>query len=117
MTNELDTKLGQLKNLEDAIKKLADQKEAIRAEVFEQLEKEDLCQYKNDLATISTVERKTVKYLIKPEELIEKLPEQYITVIPEHKEIAPEFVAAVKNGNKFEGVELETKESLTIRFK
>lgn len=117
MTNELDKKLEQLKTLEDSIKKLSDEKESIRAEVFEQLEKENLSQYKSDIATISSVERKTVKYLIKPEELIKKLPEQYVEVIPEHKEIKKDFETFIKNGNKFEGVELETKESLTIRFK
>jgi predicted nucleic acid-binding Zn-ribbon protein len=117
MTEQLDIKLRELKQLEDGIKALTTDKDKLREEVLNILQEEKLSQYKNDVATVSTMERKVVKYLIKPEELIKTLPEQYIEVIPEHKEIKSDFEAFIKNGNKFEGVELETKESIVIRLK
>ena len=116
MTELLDVKLRELKKLEDGISSLTEEKDKLRADVLNILQEEKLSQYKNDVATVSTMERKVVKYLVKPEELIKTLPEQYIEVIPEHKQIKADFEAFIKNGNKFEGVELETKESIVIRL-
>jgi len=121
MTETLEKKLSQLKTLEDNIKKLGEEKTALREEVFSTLEAENLSNYKGDVATISMVERKSVKYLIKPEELIEKLDDKYVDlieeeIIPEHKEISKYLATDVKNGIEVEGVELEVKENLAIRF-
>jgi len=121
MTEELDQKLGQLKTLDDSIKKLSNEKETLRTEVFDIIAKENMDTYKNEIATVSKVQRKSVKYLVKPEELVEKLPSEYIEtvaeeIIPEHKEIKKNFEEAIKNGIEFEGVELQIKENLTIRF-
>ena len=121
MTEKIDKKLSQLKTLEDSIKKLEEEKVTLREEVFSTLETENLSNYKSDIATISMVERKSVKYITKPEVLINELEDQYVDVIPEeviaeHKEINKSFTEAVKNGIKFAGVELEVKENLAIRF-
>lgn len=126
MTNELDTKLSQLKTLEDSIEKLTTEKESIRKEIFDTLQKENLSQYKTDVATISQVERKTIKYIKPVEEVISYLKEQklvkYFSVIPEvitpeHEELNKNFEKDVKEGvYKLEGVELDTKSFPSIRF-
>lgn len=121
MTNELDTKLSQLKELETQLNSLNELKEKVRAEVFQIIETENLDQYKNDIATISRVERKTVKFIRKPEDILADIEREqlsrYIDVIPERKELNKTFDADIKNGKfKITGVEVETKASQMIRF-
>jgi len=120
MNKELDQQLNQLKNLESEIKALEDLKTKVRTELFEVLEKEEIGQYKNDIATVSYVERKTVKYEDK-ENILKKLEEdklpKYYDVIPETKAINKKFEEDIKSGDyKVEGVNVEIKKLPQIRF-
>lgn len=120
MTNELDAKLLLLKELETKLELVSGEKEAVRKEVLEMLKKENIDQYKNDVATISKVERKTIKYILKPEEILADLEKQnlvkYFTVIPEHKEFSKQFDKDVKEGLYTNGVEVTVSETPMIRF-
>ena len=120
MTEELNEKLAQLKKLEDQIKLLGGEKDALRKEVFATIESEDLGQYKCDIATISRVERKTIKFVKDKEDVLKSLEEsnlvKYFEVIPEHKEFSKEFDKDVKAGIEIEGVEVDIKTSPMIRF-
>jgi hypothetical protein len=121
MTGQLDQKLVELKKLEDTISSLTIQKEKIRKEVFSIIEEEKLDQYKNDLATISRIERKTIKYNKDQKDVLAYLESnklvKYFDVVPEHREINANFEKDIKAGNfVVEGVEVETKTSPMIRF-
>lgn len=126
MTQELDSKLEYLKQLEEQLERVSFEKETLRKEVLEILKNENLSQYKNDVATISQVEKKTIKYIKPVEEVLASIEQQklvkYIEVIPEeiipeHKLLNKNFEKDVKEG-KFilEGIEVETKFSPMIRF-
>lgn len=126
MTNELDLKLTQLKTLEDNITKLGNEKEELRKEVFAIIETENLDQYKNEVATVSRVEKKTIKFIKDKEEILAEIENQNLVkyldiipeeVIPEHKELNKNFDKDIKEG-KFilDGIEVETKLSPMIRF-
>lgn len=121
MTNELDTKLSQLKELENRITALTSEKETVRKETLEIISKENLAQYKNDIATISKVEKKNIKFNRPEEEILSELEQQklvkYFDVIPEHKELNKKFDKDIREGNfTVEGIEIETKETIMIRF-
>lgn len=126
MTNELDTKLSQLKKLEGEIESLSILKETIRKELFEIIESENIGQYKNEIATISKVERKTVKFIKDKDLILQELEDKQLVkyveyipeeIIPEHKEFTKDFDKDIKDG-KFtvEGVEVEVKTNPMIRF-
>lgn len=118
---KLNTLLTDIKTLE-AEKTLIDEKvKKARQEVFNILEAENMQQYKNpELATVSYVERKTVKYQDR-EAVLNKLVEmnlpKYFEVIPEHKEIKKTFEDDIKKGQfNLDGVEVEVKKLPMIRF-
>ena len=121
MTNELDEKLIQLKALEDKITLITQEKEVMRKEVFELIEKENIDQYKNDVATISKVEKKNIKFVKSEDDILNELKVKnivkYFDVIPEHAELNKQFDKDVKAGTfSIEGIEIETKEYPMIRF-
>ena len=126
MENQLSTLLIEIKQYEDESKKLSDLISEKRAEVLNELNTQELKQYKDDIATISFTERKTIKYKIEKEELLKKLEEQklvkYIDIIPEQiipetKQINKMFEDDIKNGiTKFNDVDIEIKEIPMIRF-
>jgi len=126
MTNELDTKLSQLKELETQLNSLNELKEKVRSEVFSIIEEENLAQYKNEVATISRVERKNIKFVKDKEQILADLEEKQLVkyyqvvpqeIIPEHKELSKDFDKDVKDGKlQIEGIELEVKTSPMIRF-
>jgi hypothetical protein len=118
-----------LQGLKEDQNKLSDLEKTIELKrlcILNELNKENLKQYKNDLATVSFVERKTIKYIAKKEEVLNYLQEnkleKYIEVIPEQiipesKQINKSFEDDLKNNVlHIEGVEVETKESPMIRF-
>jgi len=126
MTNDLDTKLSQLKELEIKLENLTNLKEKIRNEIFKIVEEENLNQYKNEVATISKVERKTIKFVKDKEEILKELEKnklvKYFDVIPEeiiaeHKELNKNFDKDIKEGKyKIDGIEVDTKTFPAIRF-
>lgn len=118
-----------LQGLKEDQNKLSDLEKTIELKrqcILNELNKENLKQYKNDLATVSFVERKTIKYISKKEEVLNYLQEnkleKYIEVVPEQiipesKQINKSFEDDLKNNVlHIEGVEVETKESPMIRF-
>jgi len=120
MNNQLEESLKSIKTLEEEKTLLETKIKEERQNVFNVLESENLAQYKTDIATISYVERKTVKYDNK-EEVLKTLEARnlvkYIEVIPEHKEINKDFEKDVKNGiEEFTGVSVDVKKSPMIRF-
>lgn len=124
--NQLDQNILELKKIEDQITELSSKKEEIRKEIFGTIENEGLTDgYKNELATVSYVERKSIKIADK-EKLLEffkknklvkffdKIPKQ---IIPEHLELNKEFEKEVKAGlYQNELVEVETSSNLSIKF-
>lgn len=121
MENKLSKLLIEIKQFEDESKKLSDLISEKRAEVLNELNSQELKQYKDNIATISFTERKTIKYGINKEDILKKLEEQklvkYIEIIPETKQINKTFEDDIKNGvTNFENVEVETKEIPMIRF-
>lgn len=121
MTENLENKLKQLKVLEDQLKLISEEKESLRKEVLEVLEKENIKTLKTDTATVSQVERKTVKFNVPREEVLARLEKErpeFIEVIPEHKELNKDFEKAVKSGElSLEEVELQVSYSTMIKFK
>lgn len=122
MDNKLDTKLQSIKTLEDEKNLLEIKIKDERQDVFNILEKENYKQYKNDLATVSYVERKTIKFKDKEKVLnnientkyFDVIPEE---IIPEHKEFSKIFEKDVKSGEvEIVGVEVDVKKSPMIRF-
>jgi hypothetical protein len=127
MTENLEAKLQELKTLEDQLNLVGEQKDKIRKEVLEILQEENIKTFKNDVATISQVERKTITFVTSKESVLERLekdnnirffdvvPEE---IIPEHKELNKEFDKAVKSGElAYEDIELKVTYSPMIKFK
>ena len=111
----------ELKGIESAITELETKREDLRKEIFGIIENEGLTDgYKNEVATVSYVERKTVK--IKDEQkLIEYLAGQqivkYYKEVPAHLEITPQFTKDIKEGvYAHPEVTVETSNNLAIRF-
>lgn len=111
----------ELKGIEQAIEKLNSQKDDLRKEIFGIIENEGLTGgYKNEVATVSYVERKTVK--VKDEQkLLEDLASQkivkYYKEVPAHIETTPQFTKDIKEGLfSHPEVEVETSNNLAIRF-
>jgi glutamate mutase epsilon subunit len=120
-TQILDQKIKELAELEAKISDLNTIKDALRKEVFAIIEASNLEQYKSEKATVSYVERKSIK--IKDEEqLLKDLEAQqivkYYQVIPEHKELNKKFQEDIKQGVfQHDLVEVTTSKNLAIRFK
>ena len=122
----IDIKLHELKQIDGLIEEMTAKKDTLRKEIFGFIEDNGLIDgYKNDIATVSYVERKTVKikdqgkllaYLDKNKlvKYFEVVPEQ---IIPEHAEIKPELTKDIKAG-KFEHpeIEVETATNLAVKF-
>lgn len=122
MTQNLEKKLIELKALEDQIKLLDGQKSELRGQVFDILKEENLKTFSCDIATVSQVERKTVKYNIDKEEVLKKLEDnslvKYFQTIPEHKEFSSTFEKDVKAGVfQMEGIEITTSTNPMVKFK
>jgi hypothetical protein len=123
---QLDTRLQELHGLSARIERLNAEQEALRKEIFGIIENEGLTDgYKNALATVSYVERKTVK-VSDQETLLKDLQEQKIVkyfaevpevVVPAHIELKPELMKDVKSG-KFShpAIEVQTATNLAVRF-
>lgn len=116
----LDTKIQELAEIEEKIAALTTLKDGLRKEVFELVENNNLDQYKNDKATVSYVERKTVK-VIDESKLLEQLKEQrivkYYDVIPAREELNANFQKDVKEGVfTSDLVEVAVNKTLAIRF-
>lgn len=122
ITKEFTDKLKNLKEIEDKLTLISAEKEAARKEVLELLKKSEIRQFKNEIATISYMERKTISYARPVEEIIADLEKQgcksYIETIPEHKELSKLFDNDVKDGAfKVDGVEVKITETPLIKFK
>lgn len=122
----LETKLSQLKSLEDTIKLVTEQKDALRKEILGILETEKIDQWKNDVATISKVTKNVIKYEKPIDEILKELENQKLfkyfqvipeEIIPEHKQISKQFEEDVKNKTfQVEGVSIVTTITPMIRF-
>jgi flagellar biosynthesis/type III secretory pathway protein FliH len=122
----IDQSLMELKTIEGQIEALTNHKEELRKEVFGIIENEGLTDgYKNEYATVSYVERKTVK-IKDQEKLLNELKEQKLVkyfeevpeqIIPAHLEVKPTLTKDIKDG-KFTSdlVEVETSNNLAVRF-
>lgn len=118
--DNLNEKLAQLKELETTLSNLTNQKDEIRNEVFTILKEQNIGQYKSDIATVSYIQRKAVKYQDK-QVVLKQIEEmnlpKYLQIIPEHKEINKTFEDDIKNGVfAMDGVTVETNELPQIRF-
>lgn len=122
----IDQQLVELKTIDSQIENLGKKKEELRKEIFGYIEDNGLTDgYKNDIATVSYVERKTVKIKdelklleeLKIEKLtkyFEEVPEQ---IIPAHLQALPLLAKEIKDG-KFthKDVEVITANNLAVRF-
>jgi len=126
INEQLDARLQELKGISDRIEKLQAEEDEIRKEVFGIVENEGLTDgYKNELATVSYVERKTVKVAdqalllknLQEQKLVKYYTEVPEVVVPAHAELKPEFMKDVKAG-KFSapGIEVESATNLAVRF-
>ena len=92
-----------------------------RKAVLEELNRNELRQFKNDIATVSYVERKTLKYNVDKAQILQEveamnLP-KYIQIIPETKQLNKEFDKAIKEGDLImDGIEIAVTETPMIRF-
>lgn len=117
----IDQSLMELKTIDSQIETLTKQKEDLRKEVFGIIENEGLTDgYKNDFATVSYVERKSVKIEDK-ESLLKELQKEkivkYFEKIPAHVELTKEFEKDVKEGlYTHPTVKVETSNNLSLRF-
>jgi hypothetical protein len=121
MNQQLDSRILELKTVASKIAELQTQEEEMRREIFGIIENEGLTDgYKNELATVSYVERKTVK--IKDQtKLLEDLEKQkivkYYEEIPAHVELTPKFTKDIKEGLfHHPEVTVETANNLAVRF-
>lgn len=122
----IEQQLIELKTIDSTIEGLTKQKEELRKEIFGYIEDNGLTDgYKNDIATVSYVERKSVK-IKDTDKLLKELEDQKLVkyfevvpqqIIPEHKELKPSFTKDVKDG-KYQSdlVEVETSNNLAVRF-
>lgn len=118
--DNLDQKIQELADIEKKIEALSVLKDGLRKEVFEVIETNKLDQYKTDKATISYIERKTVKVLDEAK-LLEQFKEQrtvkYFDVVPAHEELNANFQKDVKEGVfTSDLVEVAVNKTLAIRF-
>lgn len=127
MTKSFDEKIKKLQALEKELGELTAKKEALRAEIFGVFEKESMSQYKLDgVATISRVERKTIKFDREPLEVLEAIKRQNLVkylinvpeqVIPAHQSLNTTFDKDIKDGTlTIEGVRIETATSISVRL-
>jgi hypothetical protein len=117
----IDTAIIELRAVEAQMDALKAKGEDLRKEIFGIIENEGLTDgYKNENATVSYVERKTVK-INDEKKLLDDLSQQkivkYIQEIPAHLELTPDFTKDVKAG-KFTHpeIEIQTAHNLAIRF-
>jgi hypothetical protein len=118
---ELEQTLNTIKKLEDEKSLLEEKIKSEREKVFNKLEEEQLGQYKSDIATVSYVEKKTLKFEEDKENILQKIEEQglrkYYDIIPEHKELNKTFDKDIKDGKvNLDGVNVEVKKMPMIRF-
>jgi len=128
MTKGLDIKIKKLRELEEKINVLEQVKELLRKEIFAFVEKENLDQYKVDgVATISKVERMTIRYSVPEENIIAGLKEsnwtKYLKEVPEipavpaTTKLNEKFIEDIKSGGLiYDGVEVINNTGLMIRF-
>lgn len=117
----IDERILELKSVEKDLAELNDKKESLRKEIFGIIENEGLTDgYKNKEATVSYVERRTVK--IKDEaKLLEDLTSQkivkYYQEIPTHFEFTEKLKKDAKEGVfSHPEIEVEIGNNLAIRF-
>ena len=126
MTKELDillSKVNQAKKDKEIYEILEN---SYRKQLLELLKKEEVKTYKNDFATVSSVERKTIKFNIDKSNVVADLmnknlqnfidytPEQ---VVPAKYELNKDFEDRVKKGVlEIEGVEVVTSETVMVKF-
>lgn len=123
---QLDSRLMELGKVAADIEALQEKEQELRKEVFGIIENEGLTDgYRNELATVSYVERKTLN--IKDQEKLiadlqrKKLVKYYSVVpekvIPEHVELTKDFEKDLK-ADAFEHpeVEVKTASNLAVRF-
>lgn len=122
----IDVKLHELKQLDGLIDEMSAKKDTLRKEIFGYIEDNGLTDgYKNDIATVSYVERKTVK-IKDQEKLVKYLTDNKLTkyfevipeqVIPEHTEVKAELTKDIKAGKfEHEEIEVETATNLAVKF-
>ena len=127
MTKGFDEKIKKLKALEMKIAALNEEKEDLRALIFAYFQKENLDQYKVDgVATISRVERKSIKFDMTLNEIVAKLEKQNLVkyllkvpeqIIPAKTVLNKDFEKDIEDGRlSIEGVSVETKTSMMARF-
>lgn len=93
----IDIKLHELKQLDSLIAEMTEKKELLRKEIFGYIEDNGLTDgYKNDIATVSYVERKTVK--IKDQEKLMKYLEKNKLV--KYFEVVPEQYQSIQKSSK-----------------
>lgn len=84
---KLEQLVEELRGLESQIKAIESEKEQRRQLIQQEMLKANVGQFKNELATISIVERKTIKYKVDKSEvaqyLINKGLDNLVEVIPE----------------------------------
>ncbi len=122
MTHEqLDKKLIEYSAVSKKIELMTEIQDELRKEIFGYIEDNGLTEgYKNDIATVSYVQRKAVKItdetkLLK--DLISQRIVNYYKVVPEHYELSPNFSKDIKAGVfKHELVEVEEKPGLAIKL-
>ncbi len=125
MTETLNQMLGDLRTLQSKIDDLETKKTSIRAELLEFLKTEDIKSYKNDFASISYVERKSIK--IQDREavighLLSNGLTNFLELVPEkieaeHYELNKDFDDRVKKGFlQVDGVEVTVTELPQIKF-
>ena len=117
----IDIAIIELRAIEAQIDQLKAKGDNLRKEIFGIMENEGLTDgYKNEHATVSYVERKTVK-INDEQKLLDALSQQkivkYYQEIPAHLELIPDFTKDVKAG-KFTHpeIEIQTSHNLAIRF-
>lgn len=123
--NNLDSKLSRLKELQQEIDSLEAVKTQVRAELLDLLKEEELKSYKSDIATLTFVERKSIK-IDDREKVIGHLLSNGLTnfleLVPEkieaeHYELNKDFDDRVKKGHLIiEGVEVVVTELPQIKF-
>lgn len=121
-TKELDKKIQNLSGIETRIAELNLLRDELRGEIFKSLEENNVEQYKNDQATISYVERKTVK-ILDEEKLLDSITRQKIvkfyTDVPQHLELNTKALTeAVRKGTfTHELIEVTESKGLAITLK
>jgi hypothetical protein len=126
IVDELKSKLKTLKDLEDTIDKFTEMKDRVRSEVLELMRRENLRQYKNEIATISQVVSKKIVTSRTPEEIVAELKEKklvkYLTTIPEqvihsHEVVNALYQEDLKSGTlELDGVTITETITPQIRF-